>query len=151
MYVPIFCCGIYVRLYRGAGCKSKQCSTRGPGSPLVRQIHVLKFEMAFLRIRASAGSLVAGPRLARQAGECSCNACTPTIHGSRTAPAADNRYLENGALGETRTRTAYATAPSRQRVYQFHHQSLEPVSIILMSRVSDALARRCGARRVEWP
>ena len=28
-----------------------------------------------------------------------------------------------GALGETRTRTACATAPSRQRVYQFHHQS----------------------------
>ena len=26
-----------------------------------------------------------------------------------------------GALGETRTRTACATAPSRQRVYQFHH------------------------------
>ncbi len=34
-----------------------------------------------------------------------------------------NRYLQNGALGETRTRTAYATAPSRQRVYQVHHQS----------------------------
>src|SRR5271169_1935713 len=26
-----------------------------------------------------------------------------------------------GADGETRTHTAYATAPSRQRVYQFHH------------------------------
>src|SRR5437763_12793697 len=26
-----------------------------------------------------------------------------------------------GADGETRTPTAYATAPSRQRVYQFHH------------------------------
>ena len=26
-----------------------------------------------------------------------------------------------GALSETRTRTARATAPSRQRVYQFHH------------------------------
>jgi len=29
-----------------------------------------------------------------------------------------------GALSETRTRTARATAPSRQRVYQFHHQSI---------------------------
>lgn len=27
----------------------------------------------------------------------------------------------NGAEGRTRTGTAYATAPSRQRVYQFHH------------------------------
>ena len=27
----------------------------------------------------------------------------------------------SGADGETRTPTAYATAPSRQRVYQFHH------------------------------
>ncbi len=27
----------------------------------------------------------------------------------------------NGADGETRTPTAFATAPSRQRVYQFHH------------------------------
>ena len=26
-----------------------------------------------------------------------------------------------GAEGETRTLTAYATAPSRLRVYQFHH------------------------------
>ncbi len=26
-----------------------------------------------------------------------------------------------GADGETRTRTAFATAPSRRRVYQFHH------------------------------
>src|SRR4029077_9331298 len=27
----------------------------------------------------------------------------------------------HGADGETRTPTAFATAPSRQRVYQFHH------------------------------
>jgi hypothetical protein len=27
----------------------------------------------------------------------------------------------NGADGETRTHTACATAPSRRRVYQFHH------------------------------
>lgn len=27
----------------------------------------------------------------------------------------------NGAEGRTRTDTAYATAPSRRRVYQFHH------------------------------
>ena len=27
----------------------------------------------------------------------------------------------NGAEGRTRTGTAYATAPSRRRVYQFHH------------------------------
>ena len=26
-----------------------------------------------------------------------------------------------GAEGGTRTRTAFATAPSRRRVYQFHH------------------------------
>ena len=36
-----------------------------------------------------------------------------------------------GALGETRTRTACATAPSRQRVYQFHHQSVIPVLLTL--------------------
>src|SRR5262249_27679601 len=29
--------------------------------------------------------------------------------------------FSSGADGETRTPTAYATAPSRQRVYQFHH------------------------------
>src|SRR6476646_5195919 len=28
---------------------------------------------------------------------------------------------DDGADGETRTPTAFATAPSRQRVYQFHH------------------------------
>jgi hypothetical protein len=27
----------------------------------------------------------------------------------------------DGADGRTRTGTAFATAPSRQRVYQFHH------------------------------
>ena len=27
----------------------------------------------------------------------------------------------DGADGETRTRTTFVTAPSRQRVYQFHH------------------------------
>jgi hypothetical protein len=31
-----------------------------------------------------------------------------------------------GADGETRTRTAFATAPSRQRVYQFHHVGYKP-------------------------
>src|SRR5579862_186723 len=38
-------------------------------------------------------------------------------------PTADSRQLtaENGADGETRTPTAFATAPSRQRVYHFHH------------------------------
>ena len=28
--------------------------------------------------------------------------------------------------GETRTRTAFATAPSRRRVYQFHHVGDKP-------------------------
>jgi hypothetical protein len=36
---------------------------------------------------------------------------------------ASRPILMFGALSETRTRTACATAPSRQRVYQFHHQS----------------------------
>ncbi len=31
------------------------------------------------------------------------------------------RQVEFGAEGRTRTDTAFATAPSRQRVYQFHH------------------------------
>src|SRR5437879_13787066 len=31
------------------------------------------------------------------------------------------RASSSGADGETRTHTANATAPSRQRVYQFHH------------------------------
>ncbi len=29
--------------------------------------------------------------------------------------------FKSGADGRTRTGTAFATAPSRQRVYQFHH------------------------------
>ena len=34
----------------------------------------------------------------------------------------DNSFLHfNGVDGETRTLTAFATAPSRRRVYQFHH------------------------------
>jgi len=32
------------------------------------------------------------------------------------------------ALARIRTGTALATAPSRQRVYQFHHQGLEVVT-----------------------
>jgi len=32
-----------------------------------------------------------------------------------------NEKRKNGADGQTRTGTARATAPSRQRVYQFHH------------------------------
>src|SRR5687768_16009725 len=32
--------------------------------------------------------------------------------------------LYTGADGETRTHTAFATAPSRRRVYQFHHDGL---------------------------
>jgi hypothetical protein len=30
-------------------------------------------------------------------------------------------FLRTGAVGETRTLTPFGTAPSRQRVYQFHH------------------------------
>ncbi len=56
----------------------------------------------------------------------------PTI-ASRTVVVARQddtvREERTGALGETRTRTAYATAPSRQRVYQFHHQSVDRYSI----------------------
>ncbi len=33
-----------------------------------------------------------------------------------------------GADGRTRTGTAYATAPSRRRVYQFHHIGNESIS-----------------------
>src|SRR5690606_24924095 len=42
----------------------------------------------------------------------------------RVAPltcAAAKRFRNHGADGETRTLTACATAPSRRRVYQFHH------------------------------
>ena len=34
-------------------------------------------------------------------------------------------FLHYGADGETRTLTAFATAPSRRRVYQFHHVGRE--------------------------
>ena len=37
--------------------------------------------------------------------------------GSAATATADNA----GVDGETRTLTAFATAPSRRRVYQFHH------------------------------
>ncbi len=47
--------------------------------------------------------------------------------GNRTQPWASRtigcgaRFMKHGAEGGTRTRTAFATAPSRRRVYQFHH------------------------------
>ena len=53
----------------------------------------------------------------------------PTLHDrykqqyARLSGLNHSGRIEIGALGETRTRTACATAPSRQRVYQFHHQS----------------------------
>ena len=37
-----------------------------------------------------------------------------------------------GADGRTRTGTAFATAPSRQRVYQFHHIGLSDSNAILL-------------------
>ncbi len=43
-----------------------------------------------------------------------------------------------GADGRTRTGTACATAPSRQRVYQFHHvggSRLKPLLQVVSSRV----------------
>src|SRR5215472_8897155 len=45
------------------------------------------------------------------------------LPSSRPGPAASPGAASSfsGADGETRTHTAYATAPSRQRVYQFHH------------------------------
>ena len=39
----------------------------------------------------------------------------------RKSPASDPSPPLCGADGETRTLTAFATAPSRRRVYQFHH------------------------------
>src|SRR6266516_576672 len=39
----------------------------------------------------------------------------------RKSPASDPSPPLSGADGETRTLTAFATAPSRRRVYQFHH------------------------------
>src|SRR6266516_3224882 len=39
----------------------------------------------------------------------------------RKSPASDPSPPMSGADGETRTLTAFATAPSRRRVYQFHH------------------------------
>src|SRR5262249_11057221 len=45
--------------------------------------------------------------------------CLPPRSLRATLVGAASRFL--GADGETRTHTAYATAPSRQRVYQFHH------------------------------
>src|SRR6185369_771999 len=39
----------------------------------------------------------------------------------RGNPYARAHSIDSGADGETRTPTAFATAPSRQRVYQFHH------------------------------
>src|SRR6476620_11629279 len=40
---------------------------------------------------------------------------------ARKSSASDPSRLLSGADGETRTLTAFATAPSRRRVYQFHH------------------------------
>ena len=65
-----------------------------------------------------------------------------------------------GALGETRTRTARATAPSRQRVYQFHHQSVYfkfteltapdlPQELLL--RGQELLAHRLPVREMACP
>src|SRR5258708_27838333 len=39
----------------------------------------------------------------------------------RKSPASDPSPPLYGTDGETRTLTAFATAPSRRRVYQFHH------------------------------
>ena len=33
-------------------------------------------------------------------------------------------FIDSGAVGETRTLTPFGTAPSRQRVYQFHHDRI---------------------------
>ena len=33
-------------------------------------------------------------------------------------------YVKDGAVEETRTLTPFGTAPSRQRVYQFHHDGM---------------------------
>ncbi len=47
-----------------------------------------------------------------------------------------------GADGETRTRTAFATAPSRQRVYQFHHVGLVKLpNSILPERINTVVNR----------
>ena len=57
------------------------------------------------------------------------------MHRPVVAVATTGRF-DFGALGETRTRTARATAPSRQRVYQFHHQSVVGRLILLRFRRS---------------
>ena len=46
----------------------------------------------------------------------------------------------NGADGETRTLTAFATAPSRRRVYQFHHVGMNGLKT-RPCRLSDPLPR----------
>ena len=61
--------------------------------------------------------------------------------GKRPAHLVRAAILEfHGARGGIRTRTACATAPSRQRVYQFHHQSVP--RILLLIRRCRLLERR---------
>ena len=47
---------------------------------------------------------------------------SPTPGAAGTTPA--NCISNNGADEETRTLTHFCTAPSRQRVYQFHHDGI---------------------------
>jgi len=49
-------------------------------------------------------------------------------HADRVDPPASAFIRGLDALARIRTGTALATAPSRQRVYQFHHQGLEVVT-----------------------
>ena len=85
---------------------------------------------------------------------------TPVRH-RRNAPLPHECWRalrHSGADGETRTPTAYATAPSRQRVYQFHHVGLSArctvgshpadQELLVLADRGTSLKRRCsrGAR-----
>ena len=49
-------------------------------------------------------------------------------------------HSKNGTEGRTRTGTAFATAPSRRRVYQFHHFGMT----YILSLVSGGLTAGIG-------
>src|SRR5690606_18517679 len=58
-----------------------------------------------------------------------------------TSPAYSRLIEKGGADGRTRTDTAFATAPSRQRVYQFHHVRVQLLpSLVLPSPPVGALS-----------
>ena len=90
--------------------------------------------------------------------QCSTPARTVPLAGSRASsaprascrgrvcPAVPSPCHRSGADGETRTRTAFATAPSRRRVYQFHHVGMtaEPHRHSRRSPVQSSRVDCCG-------